>query len=137
MRVEITAEAGAGKTPVAPSPMMLMSSRPTNMGAASSNRFNRCSELSQATAVAVLANRWRMTQSTWTGGLGGITVCLMKPGNPATMALTSSCQTAKASALSGRTRVWITMVTPPLAAADCPAAVPSAPSMAESLYYGG
>jgi hypothetical protein len=78
-------------------------------------RLSRCSELSQATAVSVLVNRWRMTQSACAGGLGGITVCLMKPGNCATVLLVSSCQRAKAFMLSGRTRVCVTMVTAPLA----------------------
>ena len=78
-------------------------------------RLSLCSELSQATAVSVLANRWRMTQSACAGGLGGITVCLMKPGNCATVLLVSSCQRAKASMLSGRTRVCVTMVTAPWA----------------------
>jgi hypothetical protein len=58
-----------------------------------------------------------MTQSTWAGGLGGITVCLMKPGTAATIRLVSSCQRAKASARSGRTRVWVTIVTEPAVAA--------------------
>ena len=75
---------------------MWTSSRPTSMAAASWMRLSLCSELSQAAAVSVLANRWRMTQSACAGGLGGITVCLMKPGNCATVPLVSSCQRAKA-----------------------------------------
>ena len=79
-------------------------------------RVSRCSEWSQAAAASALAKRCRITQSTCAGGLGGITVCLMKPGNAATTLLVSSCQRAKASALSGRTRVCVTMVTLPVAA---------------------
>ena len=116
MRVEITAETGAGSTPSPPSCTMWTSSRPTSIGAAPWMRASRSFELSQATAASVLAKRCRITQSTCAGGLGGITVCLMKPGNAATTALVSSCQRAKPSALSGRTRVWVTIVTVPLAA---------------------
>jgi hypothetical protein len=42
----------------------------------------------------------------------------------------SSCQWAKASALSGRTLVWVTMVTPPLADAS-PLIAASTPFIAE------
>ena len=45
-----------------------------------------------------------------------MTVWLTKPGKAATTLLVSSCQRAKASAASGRTRVWVMIVTPSPAA---------------------
>jgi hypothetical protein len=42
-----------------------------------------------------------------------MTVCERKPAKAATVALVSSCQRANAALLSGRTRVWVTMVTGP------------------------
>ena len=115
MRVEMTAETGAGSTPAPPSLTRWMSSRPSSMGAAPSSRFSRCADFSHATAASVSVKRCRMTQSTWAGGLGGITVCWMKPANAETIVLVSSCHRANAPALSGRTRVCVTTVTVPAA----------------------
>ena len=57
------------------------------------------------------SKRCRMTQSTCSGGLGGISRCSMKPGKVAIEVLVSPCQRAKSSARSGRTLVWVTMLT--------------------------
>jgi hypothetical protein len=108
---------------------MWMSSVPTSIGAMPSILSSRCCELSQAVAASVLVKRCRITQSTCAGGLGGITVCWMKPRNLATIVLVSSCQRANASLASGRTRVCVTIVTP-WPAVDPPPAARSIPLMA-------
>ena len=57
------------------------------------------------------SKRCRITQSTCSGGLGGISRCSMKPGKVAIDVLVSPCQRANSSARSGRTQVWVTMLT--------------------------
>ena len=52
-----------------------------------------------------------------------MTVCLMKPVKVAMTLLVSSCQRAKASAASGRTRVWVMIVMPSPPGAGVPPAL--------------
>src|SRR5215472_9757194 len=92
---------------------MWTSSLPTSIGWMPCTRFSRSCELSQATACASLAKRCRITQSTCCGGLGGITVCSMKPGKPAMILLVSACQRANSSFCSALTLVWVMIETPP------------------------
>src|SRR5271154_2061633 len=82
MRVDITAETGAGSTPEAPSLTIWTSSCPTSIGWARVSNSSRRPELSQSVAACLLPKLCRITQSTWAGGLGGSTLWRMKPGNP-------------------------------------------------------
>jgi hypothetical protein len=76
----------------------------------------RRSERSQAEAASAPAKRCTITQSTCTGGLGGMTLCSTKPGNSAAAALIALCQRANSSAIPSRTRVCVTTVTGPACA---------------------
>ena len=110
-RVLITAETGAGLRPPSSSRTMCTSSRPISIGAAPSMRVWRSGEASQRCASSMVSKRCRITQSTCSGGLGGISRCSTKPGKLAMTLLVSPCQRAKSSARSGRTLVWVTMLT--------------------------
>ncbi len=110
-RVLITALTGEVRAALASSLTMWTSSRPTSIGVAPWMRACRSGEASQALACSRLWNRCTITQSTCSGGRGGISCCSMKPGKAATTALVSVCHRAKASALSGRMVVCVTMLT--------------------------
>jgi hypothetical protein len=81
-------------------------------------RVCRSVEPNQRCAFSMVSKRCKITQSTWTGGLGGISRCSTKPGKVAMAVLVSPCQRAKSSARSGRTVVWVTMLT---VICSCPA----------------
>jgi hypothetical protein len=109
----MTADTGDGRTPTASSFKIWMSSCPTSIGSACSTKPSRWLEFSHDVAASRLAKRWRMTQSICAGGFGGMTVCSMKPENPATTAPILFCQRANSSSLPAFTRVCVTTVTPP------------------------
>ena len=87
---DITADTGAAARRAPLSRTRCTSSRPTSMGA----RPRASPPLGRSQrAAATLAKRCWITQSTCSGGLGGNTLCSMKPGNLAT-----ACWSRSASA---------------------------------------